>query len=257
MPVQRCARRGSITDVTDPDFAQPAQLQSMDDLRVPDVAQDLADGLEPELVWRNNLGGLTFRLGDRYLKWNPSSTGIDLERERVRLAWISVRHPAPRVLDHGTAEDAQWLLTEAVPGGPAVGDTWRARRGEAIRAVAEGLRALHAVAIDAIPPSWAQDSWVCRQPASLGPRPLPASPVLVHGDACAPNTVISSGGAWTGNVDFGDLAVGDRWADLAIASLSLDWNFGKGHQREFFDAYGIAPDEERITYYRALWQLES
>ena len=26
--------------------------------------------------------------------------------------------------------------------------------------------------------------------------------------------------------DFGDLAVGDRWADLAVASLSLDWNFG-------------------------------
>jgi aminoglycoside phosphotransferase len=46
--------------------------------------------------------------------------------------------------------------------------------------------------------------------------------------------------------DFGDLAVGDRWADLAIASLSLDWNFGEGHQPEFFDAYGIVPDEDRI-----------
>ena len=63
--------------------------------------------------------------------------------------------------------------------------------------------------------------------------------------------------AWTGHVDFGDLAVGDRWADLAIASLSLDWNFGEGHQQELFDAYGIARDEERIRYYRALWQLES
>ena len=73
----------------------------------------------------------------------------------------------------------------------------------------------------------------------------------------APNTLISSDGAWTGNVDFGDLAVGDRWADLAVASMSLDWNFGDGHQGEFFDAYGIEPDEERITYYRALWHLES
>ncbi len=63
--------------------------------------------------------------------------------------------------------------------------------------------------------------------------------------------------AWTGNVDFGDLAVGDRWADLAIASLSLDWNFGEGHQAALFDAYGIDPDEERIRYYRALWDLES
>ena len=55
----------------------------------------------------------------------------------------------------------------------------------------------------------------------------------------------------------GDLAVGDRWDDLAIASLSLDWNFGEGHQRELYDAYGIAPDLERIRYYRELWTLES
>ena len=81
--------------------------------------------------------------------------------------------------------------------------------------------------------------------------------MLVHGDACAPNTLIAADGAWTGNVDFGDLAVGDRWADLAIASLSLDWNFGEGHQQELFDAYGIEPDEERIAWYRALWDLES
>jgi kanamycin kinase len=81
--------------------------------------------------------------------------------------------------------------------------------------------------------------------------------VLVHGDACAPNTLISPEGAWTGNVDFGDLAIGDRWADLAVASMSLDWNFGEGHQPEFFEAYCILPDEERIRYYRALWHQES
>jgi kanamycin kinase len=65
------------------------------------------------------------------------------------------------------------------------------------------------------------------------------------------------GEEWTGNVDFGDLAIGDRWADLAVASLSLDWNFGEGHQAELFDAYGIQPDHDRIHYYRELWDLES
>ena len=94
-------------------------------------------------------------------------------------------------------------------------------------------------------------------PESLGLRPPITEPVLVHGDACAPNTLISLGGEWTGHVDFGDLAVGDRWADLAVASLSLDWNFGEGHQDELFDAYGIDRDEERIHYYRTLWNLES
>jgi kanamycin kinase len=91
----------------------------------------------------------------------------------------------------------------------------------------------------------------------LGTRPPIDDPVVVHGDACAPNTLISEEGLWTGNVDFGDLAVGDRWADLAIASMSLDWNFGEGHQQELFDAYGIEVDEERIRYYRSLWELEA
>ena len=91
----------------------------------------------------------------------------------------------------------------------------------------------------------------------LGPAPPCDQPVLVHGDACAPNTLINEAGEWVGNVDFGDLAVGDRWADLAIASLSLDWNFGEGHQHELFEAYGIEPDAERIRYYRDLWNSES
>ena len=243
--------------MSDPQFADLALQHTLRGLEVPRIARELADGREPELVWRNDLDGLTFRAGDRYLKWNPRSTGIDLERERVRLEWISARHPAPRVVDYGIDGDAQWLVTEALPGGSAVGDEWRARRPEAIRAIATGLRKIHAIPIDDFPVDWTAQVWVGRLPSSLGARPPIDDPVVVHGDACAPNTLISEDGAWTGNVDFGDLAVGDRWADLAIASLSLDWNFGEGHQQELFDAYGIAPDEDRIRYYRSLWDLES
>jgi kanamycin kinase len=243
--------------MTDPRFADLALQHTLRGLAVPRVVRELAGDVEPELVWRNDLDGLTFRIGDRYLKWNPPSTGIDLERERIRLEWLAPRHPAPRVVAHGLDGDAQWLLTEAVPGGSAVGDEWRARRPEAIRAIADGLRALHAIPVDDVPAAWTDEAWVGRRPRSLGPRPPIEGPVLVHGDACAPNTLISDDGAWTGNVDFGDLAVGDRWADLAVASLSLDWNFGEGHQMELFEAYGIVPDEGRIRYYRALWELES
>ena len=243
--------------MSDPRFADLALQHTLDGLEVPRIARTLAGGREPELVWRNDLDGLTFRIGDHFLKWNPRSTGVDLDLERVRLEWISVRHPAPRVADHGTDGDAQWLLTEALPGSSAVGDQWRARRPEAIRAIATGLRAIHAIPIHDVPDAWTAQVWVGRQPPSLGSRPPLDAPVLVHGDACAPNTLISDEGVWTGNVDFGDLAVGDRWADLAIASLSLDWNFGEGHQPEFFDAYGIVPDVDRIAYYRALWELES
>ena len=243
--------------MSDPTFADLTLQHALNGLEVPQIARTLAEGTEPELIWRNELDGLTFRIGDRFLKWNPRSTGVDLERERVRLDWISTRHPAPRVADHGSDGDAQWILTEALPGGSAVGDRWRARRPEAIRAIARGLRAIHAIPIDDFPQAWTPQVWVGRHPPSLGPRPSIDVPVLVHGDACAPNTLMSDDGVWTGNVDFGDLAIGDRWADLAIASLSLDWNFGEGHQPELFDAYGIAPDQDRIRYYRSLWELES
>ena len=209
-------------------------------------------------MWRNELGGLTFRVGERYLKWNPRRTGIDLDRERRRLLWLAGRHPAPRVADYGEDDDAQWLLTDAVPGELAVGDTWRARRSEAIRAIADGLLALacdlhrrrparvHRGVVGG--PRAGVDRGAAAHP---GPGPRPRRRVRAeHADLRSP-------GRWTGNVDFGDLAVGDRWADLAVASMSLDWNFGDGHQPEFFAAYGIEPDEARIRYYRALWDLES
>jgi kanamycin kinase len=243
--------------VTGPSGAYLAAQHTLGDDPIPEIVLDLASGRPAELVWRNELGGLTFRIGDTFVKWNPPATGVDLERERRRLEWLSGRHPAPRVIGFGADAAAQWLVTAAVPGDSAVGDTWRARRSEAIRAIAVGLRAIHAIPIDDFPAEWTSEVWVGRSPESLPPRPAIEDPVLVHGDACAPNTLIATDGQWTGNVDFADLAVGDRWADLAIASMSLDWNFGEGHQQELFDAYGIAPDEERIGWYRALWHLES
>lgn len=240
-----------------PDFAALAAQHTLGDDPVPDVVLEIGAGRRAQLTWRNELGGLTFRIDDTFVKWNPRRTGVDLDRERRRLEWIADRHPAPRVLAYGEDSRAQWLVTAAIAGESAVGDRWRARRSEAIRAIAAGLRAMHAVAIEDFPMGWTSEVWVGRTPISLGPRPPLAEAVLVHGDACAPNTLISDDGRWTGNVDVGDLAIGDRWADLAVASMSLDWNFGEGHQHELFEAYGIEPDARRIAYYRALWHLES
>ena len=90
------------------------------------------------------------------------------------------------------------------------------------------------------------------------PRPeIPPADKLVvcHGDACAPNTLITDDGRWSGHVDLGDLGVADRWADLAIATWSTGWNYGPGWEQVLLDAYGIKPDEERTSYYRLLWEL--
>ena len=61
------------------------------DDQVPEIVHQFADGGEPELVWRNERGGLTFRIVDRFVKWNPRTAGIDLDRERQRLDWMSAR----------------------------------------------------------------------------------------------------------------------------------------------------------------------
>ncbi len=94
---------------------------------VPPVVLALAaEHGDARLVWRNELGGLTFRLGDGpYVKWSPRPAGPALDRERDALGWLAGRHPVPAVLDHGTDEGQQWLLTAPAAREHAVGDRWR------------------------------------------------------------------------------------------------------------------------------------
>lgn len=61
----------------------------------------------------------------------------------------------------------------------------------------------------------------------------------------------------TGVLDLGELAVADRWWDIAVGSWSTTWNIGPGWEQLFFDSYGIAPDRQRITFYRLLYDLVS
>ena len=79
--------------------------------------------------------------------------------------------------------------------------------------------------------------------------------MVCHGDACAPNTLLDGDGNFAGHVDLGDIGVADRWADLAVAAWSTEWNYGPGYERLVYEAYGIQPDAERIAYYRMLWDL--
>lgn len=226
-----------------------------DEDRPPAILSTLVDGAAPVLVWRNELGGQTWRLRDRYLKWSPDRAGIDLRREVQRLRWLAGRYPVPEVLDEGHDGDGGWFVTAARPDASAVDPRWRSRPETAVRAIAEGLRRLHAIGTDDVPVEW--ESWATRRPPALGRPPEPEAAVVVHGDACAPNTLLGPGGEFAAIVDVGDLVLGDRWADLAVASMSLDWNFGPGWDACFFDAYGIAPDGERIAYFRRLWDAES
>ena len=79
--------------------------------------------------------------------------------------------------------------------------------------------------------------------------------VVCHGDACLPNTLIAPDGAFVGHVDLGDLGVADRWADLAVATWSTEWNYGPGWDNLYLESYGIEADPDRIQFYRDLWDL--
>jgi kanamycin kinase len=88
-------------------------------------------------------------------------------------------------------------------------------------------------------------------------RPASEDLVVCHGDYCFPNVLLDDAGAITGFLDLGELAVADRWWDVAVGAWSTTWNVGPGYEELFYDAYGIEPDEDRIAFYRLLYDLAS
>jgi kanamycin kinase len=87
-------------------------------------------------------------------------------------------------------------------------------------------------------------------------RPPPIDQLVVcHGDACVPNTMLYDDGSFAAHVDLGSLGLADRWADLATAAWSTEWNYGRGYDGVVYDGYGIEPDPDRIAYYRLLWDM--
>ncbi|MFK4728404.1 aminoglycoside 3'-phosphotransferase [Agromyces mediolanus] len=226
---------------------------------------ELAGGRRTTPLWRNEAGGLTFRIeGDRprVVKWNPRDSGESLADEAERLRWLAGRVPAPRVIEAGADASGEWLLTEAIPARSAVDERWIAEPATAVRAIADGLARLHALDPGDCPYDWSvahRIELLRRDGRPVPPElldPPPADPVVCHGDPCAPNTLLADDGAFAALVDAARVGVADRWADLAVASMSLDWNYGSGWQPTFFAAYGVEPDERRLAYYRALWNAE-
>jgi kanamycin kinase len=218
---------------------------------VPAAIARLADGAAVELVWQNLLGGITAHVGDSFIKWSPAGSPNDFAAEAERLRWAGEFHPVPVLLSVGSDADGSWLVTREIAGSSAVSDRWKLDPGTAVRAIGKGLRALHEdlpVATCPFPaPRWTQQGATVRVPF--------ADLVVCQGDPCAPNTLIADEGRWRAHVDLGTLGPADRWSDLAVASMSLGWNFGDGWEPAFFDAYGIEPDHDRIELYRAMWNL--
>jgi kanamycin kinase len=199
-------------------------------------------------VWVNGLGGVTFRVGSgtefiKVARKVGEAGAFDFADEARRLRWAAPFATVPPVLDFGVDGDWAWLRTGGVPGLSAVHPRWLAAPDVAVRAIGVGLRTLH----DSLPASSCPFDWSAAsrlamlapaRRADLGDPPPADRTVVCHGDACSPNTLINDHGRCCGHVDFGALGVADRWADLAVATLSLQWNYpGRVWDAEFFAAY--------------------
>ena len=248
----------------------------------------VAGGREFRLVWQN-VDALTFEIGPQpgercFVKWSPVTSRLDLRGEAARMAWAAAYATVPRVLDSGSDDAGSWIVTTPVPGRSAVDPRWVAEPRTAVIAIGEGLRALHdSMPVGSCPFSWSAQSRIDRITQAVesglaasarglteihqhltldealrlvGATPPEDDLVVCHGDTCAPNTLLTDDGRWSGHVDLGALGVADRWADLAIATWSTTWNYGPQWQQLLLDAYGAKLDEERTRYYRLLWDLD-
>ncbi len=142
---------------------------------LPTKVRQLAGSAPLQLIWRNELGGETFRAVDgRHIKWQPlknldpeRSADVDLVVEADKLRWAGRFVRVPPVLDGGVDEDGAWLVTEALDATSAFDPRWRDRPEVAVVAIATGLRRLH----DTLPVD------KCPYPASW-PGPISAIPSI-------------------------------------------------------------------------------
>ena len=217
-----------------------------------------------------------------YLKGQPR--GEDLARERDVLAWLNGRLNAPAIAMWQTYGERDYLLTTAIPGTDAA--TVQGTTPEMlVRAMAQGLRAVHRVASQGCPFDWSLDrmlemakanitkghvdesdfdlsrlgmtaadvyapvlaKWPAAEPAPSGATST-SGQVFTHGDASLPNVIIYRGQV-SGYVDWGKAGIGDRYRDLAISVRSIRDNLGQGLEGEFFHAYGLDPDWAKIEFY--------
>jgi kanamycin kinase len=205
--------------------------------------------------------------------------------EVERLRWARPHLPVPEIIDSGSDDAVSWLLTDALAGTDATKHPWLADPSRLVPALARGLAAFHAAApVRSCPfdftvlPAMAHVRRRIRdgvaQPTDLHPEyqhltlehavaelerlsPTGEDLVVCHGDYCFPNVLLDDVGGITGYVDIAELAVADRWFDIAVGAWSVTWNVGPGWEDLFYESYGVEPDEDRITFYRLLYDLVS
>jgi kanamycin kinase len=107
----------------------------------PEAVRTLAGGRTTRAAWQNELGGLTFELGDgdehHFVKWSRAGCGIDLADEADRLRWAEAYVTVPHVLALAHDDEGSWLVTAALAGTNAVAPRWHADPETAVTAIGD------------------------------------------------------------------------------------------------------------------------
>lgn len=146
--------------------------------------------------------------------------GTDLKKEYDRLIWLEGRLPVPKVIAFETFDGQEALLISGMSGKnlKVLSKEWPAEK--VVDKLAEAIKAFHSMESSAFPLGTPKDG-----------------NVFIHGDASLPNFIFE-GDNFSGYIDFGDMAIGDRETDFAAAIWSLQYNLGKGYGKMFLEKYG-------------------
>ena len=227
---------------------------------------------------------------DWVLKIGPESLRDD-DTVRV-MRWLEGRLPVPCVLAYEKEEGLSYLLMSRIRGEMACHRDYLSRPEILLPLLAEALHMLWRVDCAGCPRNCGPDEELREarervekglvnvenaEPDTFSPggfanpekllqwlednRP-PMEPVLSHGDFCLPNILLRDGRI-EGFIDLGNTGVSDKWRDIALGLRSLrhntDGTYGfscEGYTAEgFFDALGLAPNEEKLRYYTLLDEL--
>ncbi|WP_413316260.1 phosphotransferase [Agrococcus sp. 1P02AA] len=190
---------------------------------VPTAIARLADHHPVELVWQNEVGGVTARIdrpsGAVFAKWNPGGTTESLADEAERMRWladlVASRAEAgaapllvPTVLELRAEAGGELLVTAALPGDSAASVHGRRDPERAAAAIGTGLRLLHDLPVAECPfpaPDWT---------ASVAPTTTAITTISTRASGTA-----TPGTAMPGNPASGTATSGAGAASAARASV--------------------------------------
>lgn len=287
--IQGFESSGEFVDLIDSDYLSVVKKAL---LLIPDKIKKLIAGKKYTIDDMGKSGSTILLFEDCVLKILDSRLH-DEESSVEVLNWLKGKLPVPEVLAFEKNGDYQYLLMTRIPGVMSCSEYYMEHPEELLPLLAQALKMLWATDISDYPKIRDFDTELRAaryrvennlvdiddaEPDTFGkngfenPEALlkwleenkPAyEPVLSHGDFCLPNVLLKDGKV-SGFIDCGDMAIGDKWKDIALCYRSLKHNFdgtfgGKVYPDfnpdSLFDALGIEPNWEKIRYWILLDEL--